>query len=147
MTETLPTWYPKLCVNPSGVTCTKNQMFWKNGYRHTINLQTKNAHKAICCVLLNKNNSKAITRYKSTTKYWPPMWPNFQYWTLKPYVTTPPDVALSRIDCRKSNNIQSKIAARPICCVLPNNNKQNPFINYFRMPIKVNSLQLTADNQ
>ena len=32
-------------------------------------------------------------------------------------------------------NIQTKNADKPICCALPNNNKSNPFINFFKMPI------------
>ena len=42
---------------------------------------------------------------------------------------------LSRTDCRNSN-IQTKIADKPLCCVPPNNNKQNPFINFFKCRLK-----------
>ena len=28
-----------------------------------------------------------------------------------------------------------KIADKPICCVPPTNNKSDPFINFFKMPI------------
>ena len=42
---------------------------------------------------------------------------------------------------------RKKIANKPICCVPPNYKKQNPFINLFKKPIKVNSLELTADNR
>ena len=38
-------------------------------------------------------------------------------------------------------NIHTKIGNKPICCALPNNNKSNPFINFFKMPIKLNSLE------
>ena len=44
-------------------------------------------------------------------------------------------------------NIQTKNADKPISCVLPNNNKPNPFINFFKMPIKVNFLEKTAEAQ
>ena len=40
-----------------------------------------------------------------------------------------------------------KIADKTICCVPPNNNKPNPFINIFKMPTKVNSLEPTAETQ
>ena len=53
---------------------------------------------------------------------------------------------LSGKGCRNSN-IQTKIADKPLCCVPPNNNKQNPLINTFKMPIKVNSLEQTAETQ
>ena len=36
------------------------------------------------------------------------------------------------------------VADKPIRCVSPNN-KKNPFINFFKMPIKVNSLEQTAE--
>ena len=53
---------------------------------------------------------------------------------------------LSRKDCC-SSNIQTKIVDKPKCCAIPKNNKQNPFINYFKMPIKLNSLGQTAENR
>ena len=40
-----------------------------------------------------------------------------------------------------------KIADKPICCALPNNNKSNPLINIFKMAIKLNSVEKTADTQ
>ena len=43
--------------------------------------------------------------------------------------------------------MQTKIADKPICCFPPNNNKPNPFINFFKMPIKVNFLEQTAETQ
>ena len=46
-------------------------------------------------------------------------------------------------DCRDSN-IQTKITGNPICCVLLNNIKPNPFINLFKMQIELNSLEMTA---
>ena len=39
------------------------------------------------------------------------------------------------------------MADTPICCALPNKNKPNPFINIFKMPIKLNSLEKTAETQ
>ena len=49
-------------------------------------------------------------------------------------------------DCRNSN-IQTKIVDKPICCAPPNNEKENPFVNLFKMPIKLNSLEQTAVTQ
>ena len=41
--------------------------------------------------------------------------------------------------------ISSQIAGKPICCVAPNNKKQNPLINFFKMLIKVNSPEQTTE--
>ena len=46
-----------------------------------------------------------------------------------------------------SINIPAKIVEKQICCSLPNNNKSNPFINLFKMPIKLNSVEQTAEPQ
>ena len=50
-------------------------------------------------------------------------------------------------ETRNSRNIQTKITDKPIFCVLPNNNKPNPFTNFFKMPIKLNSLEQTAETK
>ena len=41
----------------------------------------------------------------------------------------------------------SNYCDRQICCALPNNNKSNPLINILKMPIKLNSLEKTAETQ
>ena len=46
-------------------------------------------------------------------------------------------IKLYKADCRESINFKSDIADTPICCVFPNNNKQNPFINIFKMAIQL----------
>ena len=57
-----------------------------------------------------------------------------------------PKTKLFRKDCRGSN-IQTKNVDKPICCALHNNNKPNPFRNFFKMPIKLNYAEQTDEAQ
>ena len=42
-------------------------------------------------------------------------------------------------------NIQTKITDKPICCVLPNSDKPNPFKYLFQFSIIQNSQEQTAE--
>ena len=54
-------------------------------------------------------------------------------------------ITVNSLEQTPETQIQTKIADKPICCVQPNNNKQNHLINFFKMPIKVNSLEQSAE--